>query len=212
MACRIFFLIPATLSKKRLRHRCFPENFEKRLRTIFYRTLPDDYFWCLWPFFNFDFIKSLLVYRLIKWFFFESQKFYNLLKKPPFASSFYSTLLCSFSFFIITEILLVVLAVCIIFTRNGNYAITVTTYLLALRTLKMWIWWKMLWIQVSSRKISFYHYKMRWVSLLYVKFGKDDCFNIWYEKAKNSFLSVEIFNKDFPVIRKATKLLGKNLL
>ena len=35
---------PATLSKKGLRYRCFPVNFEKFLRTIFYRTLPESYF------------------------------------------------------------------------------------------------------------------------------------------------------------------------
>ena len=37
-------LWPATLFKKRLWHRCSPVNFAKFLRTLFYRTLPDDCF------------------------------------------------------------------------------------------------------------------------------------------------------------------------
>ena len=103
--CRIFFSNICNLIKKRLRHRYFLENFEKRLRTIFHRTLLDDYLWCLLSYFNFDFINTLLVYRLIKWYLFGSQKFYNVLKKLPFASLFYNTLLLySFSFFITTAI------------------------------------------------------------------------------------------------------------
>ena len=39
----------ATLLKKRLWHRCFPVKFAKFLRTPFYRTPPNDYFWkALW--------------------------------------------------------------------------------------------------------------------------------------------------------------------
>ena len=34
----------AILLKKRLWHRCFPVNFEKSLRTFFYRTPPGDCF------------------------------------------------------------------------------------------------------------------------------------------------------------------------
>ena len=37
-------LWPATLLKKRLWHRCSPVNFAKFLRTLFYRTPPDDCF------------------------------------------------------------------------------------------------------------------------------------------------------------------------
>ena len=43
-------LTPATLLKKRLWHRCFPVNFTKFLRNLFYRTPTDDCFfmteWC----------------------------------------------------------------------------------------------------------------------------------------------------------------------
>ena len=35
---------PATLLKKRLWSKCFPVNFAKFLRTLFYRTPPEDYF------------------------------------------------------------------------------------------------------------------------------------------------------------------------
>ena len=38
-------LRPATLLKKRLRHRCFPVNFAKFLRTPFYRTPLGDCFY-----------------------------------------------------------------------------------------------------------------------------------------------------------------------
>ena len=38
-------LRPATLLKKRLWHRCFPVNFCKIFETVFYRTLPGDFFW-----------------------------------------------------------------------------------------------------------------------------------------------------------------------
>ena len=46
---RVSFLIklqaaPATLLKKRLRHRCFPVNFTKFLRIPFHRTRLDDCF------------------------------------------------------------------------------------------------------------------------------------------------------------------------
>ena len=41
-------LRPATLSKKRLWHRCFPRNFAKFLTELFYRTFLGDCFW------NFD--------------------------------------------------------------------------------------------------------------------------------------------------------------
>ena len=37
-------LRPATLSKKRIWHKCFPVNFAKFLRTPFSRTPPDDCF------------------------------------------------------------------------------------------------------------------------------------------------------------------------
>ena len=43
---KVVGLRPATLLKKRLRHRCFPMNFAKLLRTPFYRTPPADCF-CL---------------------------------------------------------------------------------------------------------------------------------------------------------------------
>ena len=42
---KVASLGPATLLKKRLWHRCFPVNFSKFLRTLFYKTLLDDCFW-----------------------------------------------------------------------------------------------------------------------------------------------------------------------
>ena len=57
-------LRPATLLKKRLLYRCFPVNFVKLLRTLFYRT-PLDGCFCVWNmprYFTFHILVSLELY------------------------------------------------------------------------------------------------------------------------------------------------------
>ena len=56
---------PVTLLKKRLWHRCFPVNFAKFLRHLFYRTPLGDYF-CNVPYKKFLLLKIYLINRFLQ--------------------------------------------------------------------------------------------------------------------------------------------------
>ena len=87
---------PLTLLKKSLWHRCFPVNFTKFLRTLFYRRPPDDCF-CkqylrhnLYESFTptLCFVSRFSAYCLI-----SASKNYSTI--PPFYSNFYRLLLAT---------------------------------------------------------------------------------------------------------------------